>query len=261
LTRSVYPDPSGLPNVRFGTIDVDQTTPLPQRFGGWFVTGRAAGLSHRGNAFLAGEGDLERFEQGLAAPEGGLADWLDIDAYAEATSDIVAHLLLAHQTQTHNRISLAGLETRKALSYRDEMIARFGEPSAELLASVRRRIEGPSEKLVRFLLFADEAPLAGPVTGDSEFAEQFQQRGPFDSQGRSLRQLDLKTRLLRYPLSYLIYSEAFDGLPREVLAFVSRRLDDILSAEKPEPGFERLTAADRRAIREILDATKPGLLP
>ena len=37
-------------------------------------------------------------------------------------------------------------------------------------------------------------------------------RGPRDRRGRSLYQLDLDRRLLKYPCSYLIYSPAFDAL-------------------------------------------------
>ena len=74
------------------------------------------------------------------------------------------------------------------------------------------------------LLFVGEPPLTAPVAGTSTFAADFAQRGPTDSQGRSLRQLDLQTRLLRYPCSYLIYSESFDALPPAVRDRVLRRL-------------------------------------
>ena len=47
------------------------------------------------------------------------------------------------------------------------------------------------------------------------FAEAFSARGPNDSKGRSLRRLDLRTRLFRYPCSYLIYSPQFERLPAE----------------------------------------------
>ena len=62
------------------------------------------------------------------------------------------------------------------------------------------------------MLFRDEAQLKGLVKGSSTFAAEFQLAGPHDSKGRSLRQLDLKTRLFRYPCSFLIYSDAFEAL-------------------------------------------------
>jgi hypothetical protein len=112
---------------------------------------------------------------------------------------------------------------------------------------------------VEYLLFSKEAPLSERVRGTSKFAEEFAGRGPKDKQGRSLRQFDLGRRLFRYPCSYLIYSKAFDGLPREARAYVHRRLREVLDGKDRTAAFAHLSAADRKAIREILCATKPEL--
>jgi hypothetical protein len=109
---------------------------------------------------------------------------------------------------------------------------------------------------VRALLFVNEAPLTGPIEGTSGFAAEFSARGPRDRKGRSLRDLDLKTRLFRYPLSYLIYSDGFDALPAGVRAQVYDRLRQILSGGDTSAPFSRLTAEDRHAILEILQDTK-----
>jgi hypothetical protein len=101
--------------------------------------------------------------------------------------------------------------------------------------------------------------LDGEVKGTSGFAEQFADRGPADAQGRSLRQFDLKTRLFKHPLSYLIYSKAFDDLPAEVRAIVWKRLNEVLTGKDTSEAFAHLSAADRKAVREILTATKKGL--
>jgi len=69
----------------------------------------------------------------------------------------------------------------------------------------------------------------------------------------------LKTRMFKYPLSYMIYSEAFDAMPEAVRDRVYRRLYDVLSGTDQDPKFARLTAADRKAILEILRDTRPGL--
>ena len=98
------------------------------------------------------------------------------------------------------------------------------------------------------------------VTGTSAFESQFAARGVRDSKGRSLRDFDLETRLFRYPFSYLVYSEAFDALPSDVKAYLSRRLVEVLAGEDASADFARLSTADRQAIREILQATKPALL-
>jgi hypothetical protein len=156
----------------------------------------------------------------------------------------VAHLVLTHQVRMHNAIAFAGREARRALEYRDLAKERFGELSEASRASVQRRIERPAEKVVTELLFLDEAPLGGPVTGTSGFAEEFASAGRRDAQGRSLRDLDLKARLLKYPCSWLIYSDAFDGMPEETKDYVYRRLNELLVGE------------DGAAIREILIATK-----
>src|SRR5690606_31833629 len=101
------------------------------------------------------------------------------------------------------------------------------------------------------------AALEGPIVGTSEFREAFERRGPMDERGRSLRELDLEGRLMRYPLSYQIYSAAFDALPAVAKAQVYRRLREILGGEDPSERFMHLTAEDRAAALEILAATKP----
>jgi hypothetical protein len=109
------------------------------------------------------------------------------------------------------------------------------------------------------MLFVDETKLIDPIKGTSGFTEEFSKRGPADPQGRSLRQFDLKTRMFRYPLSYMIYSDAFDGMPDIVKERVYRRLYDILSGKDTNPKFANLSAADRKAIIQIVAATKKGL--
>jgi hypothetical protein len=109
------------------------------------------------------------------------------------------------------------------------------------------------------MLFAEEAPLTEPVQGVSGFTESFAREAPRDPRGRSLRDLDLQTRLLRYPCSYLIYSEAFDAMPALAKERVYRRLWEILSEPNTNPKFAQLSKVDRKAILEILLATKKGL--
>jgi hypothetical protein len=114
-------------------------------------------------------------------------------------------------------------------------------------------------ELVDYLLFADEPPLPGPIRGNSGFAEKFSSTGPRDQQGRSLRDFDLERRLMRYPCSYMIYTEAFDALPSQVKEAVYRRMWRILSGEVKAPRYEGFTPADREAVLEILRDTKRDL--
>jgi hypothetical protein len=113
-------------------------------------------------------------------------------------------------------------------------------------------------ELVDYLLFVEEQPLPGP-TKSSPFAWGFAERGPFDTRGRSLRDLDLRSRIFRYPCSYLIYSEPFDALPGHARAAIYARMWAVLSGAVDDERYRRLTAADRRAIVEILRDTKSGL--
>jgi hypothetical protein len=87
----------------------------------------------------------------------------------------------------------------------------------------------------------------------------FAARGPRDSRGRSLRDLDLRTRLMRYPCSYLIYSEPFDALPPAAKQAVYARVWAVLSGAVRDGRYDRLTAADRQAVVDILRETKPDL--
>ena len=114
-------------------------------------------------------------------------------------------------------------------------------------------------ELVDYMLFVDEAPLANRIQGTSGFAEKFSGEGPHDSKGRSLRQLDLEHRLMRYPCSYMIYSNAFDSLPAEAKEGVYSRMWQILSGKDKRSKYARLSLVDRQAIVDILIETKKGL--
>jgi hypothetical protein len=97
------------------------------------------------------------------------------------------------------------------------------------------------------------------VQGSAEFANAFQARGRKDTQGRTLRQFDLQTRLFKYPCSYVIYSDAFDQLPAELRSDIYQRLWNILSEKDTRPDFQKLSSNTKRAILEILGETKEGL--
>ena len=109
------------------------------------------------------------------------------------------------------------------------------------------------------MLFINEAPIGDTLKGSSGFAERFERQGPHDRAGRSLRQFDLRHRLMRYPCSYLIYSPTFDSLPGSAKHAIYRRLWHVLSGEDRAPQYRRLSLGDRRAIVEILRDTKHDL--
>jgi hypothetical protein len=112
-----------------------------------------------------------------------------------------------------------------------------------------------AREIADYMLFLEEARLSSPVRGTAGFQEKFAAKGPFDKKGRSLRQFDLERRMMRYPLSYMIYSPAFDALPEEAKGAIYQRLWQVLSGEEPS----RFSIEDRRAVVEILRDTKMDL--
>lgn len=248
LTRSVFPARDGLPHFRHGTVDTDHTTSVSERWGGWYVTGSIP-LAHRGNA-VGPDDSFSEFAAGLLGRP--YERFFEPARYPTPHSDVVAHLVLAHQTRVHNAIARAGHGARAAMAYRAEMASLFGDPSASLLASVKRRIERPAELLLRDLLLAGEARLRGPIRGDSGFAEEFQSRASRDGSGPSLRELELESRLLRHSCSYLIRSPTFIALPERVRRYVSRRIAEILDGTDESGDFGHIGAAQRTSLRAVL---------
>jgi hypothetical protein len=252
LLRSIFTNPTGTQAVQTESFITSQQSPLKERWGGWYVTGTHGAQTHMGNVVVQDKEHPEQLDRAAGANVTDLSKHIDTAAYLTGSSDIVAHLVLGHQTQMHNLITLTNYQTRLALY-------AAHQPANALSDDQRRQFERPAEELLRYLLFANEAPLESPVKGDSTFAEEFAARGPRDPQGRSLRDFDLRTRIFKYPCSYLIYSDAFDALPEPAKGYVYHRLLEVLTGREQSPDFAKLTGEDRRAILEILLATKPGL--
>jgi hypothetical protein len=218
----------------------DHRTPLSERWGGWYVTGTTGSQTHLGNNTnlvdpVRSGGPSTQPTQNLTS----LAEMFDTSKYLVPTSDIVALMTLEHQTRMTNLMIRLGWD------------ARMGMASEKLNPEI--------EELLKYMLFADEEPLKAPVKGVSTFTETFPQRGPRDPQGRSLRDFDLKTRLFRYPLSYMIYSAAFDGMPDKVRDRVYQRLYEILTDKDTSKTFASVSPETRGALLEILRETKPNL--
>jgi len=245
-------------------------TPLSERWGGWYVTGTHASMTHSGNTMaplLSHEvSDTRRYLSEFDLTSGGnvtdLTGRFDLEPYLTEHSDIVSLMVLTHQVQVHNLITAAAQATQDALRDQDAALRSSGREAPEdgLLPTTRIRIEAAAERLVRTMLFAREAPLTGPVRGTSDFSTEFMSRGPSDSRGRSLRDLDLETRLMRYPLSFLIYSEAFAALPEITKGTAYRQIWKVLQSAAEGDEFSHLSPSDRSAILEILEETLPEFL-
>jgi hypothetical protein len=232
IVRSFFTLPDGRPELILGGFTTDHRSPFEERWGGWYVNGSIEHAHHMGNAVLADPDNANSF---ITPRNPGFG------------SDVVALLVFDHQMHMANLITRVGWEARCALY--DKM------PQRQFDALLRES----ANELVDYLLFIDEVPLPGPVRTAGAFAEIFGAQGPRDSRGRSLRDLDLKTRLFRYPCSYMIYSAAFDRLPAQAKAAIYTRMWRILSGQARDPRYARLSAADRTTIIQILHETKPDL--
>jgi hypothetical protein len=259
VIRSIYAEQNGMPLFHAGGFVTDYRSPLKDRWGGWYVTGTHGAQAHMGNAFVRDPQRPTELDSRDAQNLTSLKGRFNSEEYLSPHSDIVALMVIEHQARVTNLMTRAGWETRKALHDRETMTRALGELSSETAASTERRIKSACEPLLEGLLFAEEAILTAPIRGTAGFAESFARRGPFDAQGRSLRTFDLQTHLFRYPCSYLIYSEAFDNLPPEARDYLYRRVWEVLNGKDTSATFARLNAEDRKAIRQILLATKSGL--
>jgi len=211
------------------------------RWGGWYVTGNIGSLVHMGNVPVS---RTDQPARAGARPLKSLEERFDVQGFPSHGSDVVALMVLDHQAHMMNLITRTGWEARLAAAGDARQLARVDEAAVDL---------------VDYMLFVYEAPLTAPVRGTSGFAEKFAGLGPVDSHGRSLRQLDLDRRLLKYPCSYMIYAEAFDAMPPLAKDAVYRRLWRVLSGQERSKQYAQIPLVDRRAIVDILRETKKGL--
>jgi hypothetical protein len=248
LANSVPSGTDGKTMPWLGNYVTDHRSPLEERWGGWYVTGRVGASRHLGNAPVKDRNadDLTILDGNLSLPT--LSTRFDTSAYLSPHSDVVALLVFDHQVRMMNLLTRIGWEAR--------VLAHDGR-SVDAAATALR---DAAAEVVDYMLFVDEARLNG-IQGSSGFAKTFSTQGPRDSKGRSLRDLDLSTRLFRYPCSYLIYSAAFDQLPPSAKQAVYARMWNVLSGQERAAKYARLSTADRQAIIEILRDTKIDISP
>lgn len=212
LVRSMSTAPDGRPMPQDGSFVIDHRSRLEQRWAGWFVTGVAPSVTHLGKP---------------------IDPRVDLSAYPQPTSDVAALMTFDHQGHAINLLTRLGWETRFA-----ESEGRVDFATGDLGDILKEAVD--------YFLFIDEAPIASPAQGTSAFAKTFSSSGPRDRKGRSLRELDMQSRLLKYRCSYMIYSPAFDALPAATRAAFFARARTVLEARGDA------------AVMEILDETKPG---
>jgi len=236
LARSNAVDEYGDVMPQLGSNDVTHLTPHPDRWGGYFVTTETTALgynqrAHAGNITFSGNGNTSNQV---------FIDWInsapETRGYLSGSSDIVALQAFDHQMHAINLITRVNWESR-----------------ASAADDTMRRLE---RELADYLLFVGEMPPSAALTPPPGFVRSLEARTPKDRLGRSFAQIDAANRLLRYPCSYMVYSQAFEGLPASVRQAVYQRMLDLLSGDAPRTGTARVTAEDRRAVLEILRETK-----
>lgn len=258
LVRSVFTDGSGYPILGSGTFNTDHTSPMEERWGGWYVTGTHGKTKHMGNVLydkddIRGNRELSDKGSNITALDGIVS----ATPYLSPHSDLVALMVLEHQIQMHNAIAAANYETRQALHQSFQMNELLERGEGYVSESAQRRIDAVAENVVRHLLMSGEIRFSEPVAGTSGFAEEFAARGKRDSKGRSLRELDLQDRVFKYRCSYLIQSPAFDTLPDHVRTRIYDRMVEILVDGETSKEFQHLTSQDREVVKDILKELKP----
>ena len=257
IVRSVFSDKTGLPVFRLGTHISAPSSTMAERFGGWYVTGNTGDSKHMGNAWIDEPDESEVLDQTEAFNVEDLSNFVNTAPYLNQHSDVVAQLVLQHQVHVHNVLTAAnhsGVLTERDAVIMNKALDRDAEFQSE---STERRYNSAADKVLKALLCCKEASFDAQISGTSSFQSEFERRGPFDSNQRSLRKIGGRERLLRYPCSFLIYSEPFRRLHPEVRSRVILDLHDILASddESLQEDFQHLSKSDRIAIREILQDT------
>ncbi len=246
LLSSVLANENGEIVTHEVSIITDTSTPLNRRWGGFYVTGTHGSQEIMGNFVIDDLGKLRNMDLAATGNKTDLSEFMDTSPYISSGSDIVALLVLEHQVEVQNKLSRLNFESRTRIHQQgdisDNELEEFVSP------------------LVESLFMLHEVPLIDAVAGTSGFAEHFQSLGPLDSEGRSLRELDLKKRTFKYPLSYLIYSDAINALPEKAKKILYQKIRLVLAGETGDDIFGKVSATDRAAITAILRDTKPEIL-
>ncbi len=260
MARSVFAGPDGVPRFANGSFKTTASSPMKERWGGWYVTGLHGDQKHMGNEVARGDEQASVIDTTKGANVTDLARYFEVGHYVTSHSDIVALMVIEQQMTIQNLITKASFLTRKAEKDAVDLL-KYGFAADHVKEETHERIQHACEPLVQGLLCVDEPKLTAPVGGTSGFTAYYSLISPPDKAGRRLSELDLNTRLLRFPCSPMIYSSAFDHLPTEAKVQVLSRLREILVGKDQSKPFVHLSPGDRKSIKEILIDTKPEITP
>ncbi|MEK0445152.1 MAG: hypothetical protein RLZZ399_473 [Verrucomicrobiota bacterium] len=212
---------------------VGHTLPIPERLGGWHVTGAPPSAKHLGNLLA------ESRPGGYASFPNPPGAHFAPHRYPVQSSDFLAHLIHEHQIGFHNLVTLAVYHARENRENRQDVLQKI------------------ALRLVRYVLFQNEAPLPpGGITPDPAFVRDFLRGAHRTPEGASLRELDLKTRLFSKRCSYMIHTPSFAALPEDFLQPFREALEKALRIQNAPAEFDYLPADEKKAIRSILRQTR-----
>ena len=95
-----------MPAFQHGTYISDHRSDFKERWGGWYVTGDTGAMKHMGNSVTKNRDSAELVP---------IPNRFDPDQYLTPHSDVVALLVLEHQTHMHNFITRLNYESTLAL--------------------------------------------------------------------------------------------------------------------------------------------------
>lgn len=252
MVRSLFADASGQPLFSLGSFQIDHTSPIRERWGGYYVTGQSS-LPHLGNRTFEETSDRVFPDEPVQLKS--LDGKIDTSRYLRPTSDIVALMVLEHQCMVHNTLAAASLNYRR-LCWLQKSIHPEDDPDQ---GSAGKFADEAAPRIVKVLLFENEAELGeNGIEGDPAFQDAFLRRYPKTTDGRSLADFHLYKRLFKHRCSYMVYSAAFRSLPERVRQAVIRELHGILSSEPSPENHPDLKSSERRRIASILSETLPG---
>lgn len=260
MVRSVFPGATGHPILSQGSTVVDTTTPFDHRWGGWYVTGKHGDSTHRGNVIATENPDNTcdmPVEQGANITN--LAGLFDTSRYPLAGSDIVALMVLEHQTSVQNVLTRSHHSALRAMHMQAALQKELGElVQNQPTGTALRIVQHCTEDILDALLFKDEAALPeGGIEGDEAFQTAFGKNALRNAEGRSLKDFQLLNRLFKYRCSYMIHSRTFEKMQPHLKASVLARLDRILKNEDASDRYAYLGASERKNIRSILATMLP----
>lgn len=251
--RSIFPDKTGEIISRAGEERVNHATELGLRWGGWFVTAEEFSVPHRGNAITVETKNDFKLTSIPAKTTDDLKKFFDPDNYLTKTSDIQALMALEHQVEMHNVFNSA--KFRIIHSLHNEKVINKALNETGRRDQTKRILSNAADEILEYMLFADEVSLKSvELKGIKSFIKDFKADVPIASSGKSLTDFDFTERISKYPCSWLIYSDSFLGIPKELKELVLQRLKKILTSAELDDKFIHLRKT-RSVIHDILMET------